>query len=97
MIESFHQIKKVIKMRNEMIIEMVDEMIDCEGDVVIGNLTFSRSQIVKRLDPIAYREICLDIVNSHIEDLQYDLERSDDEDEREVILEQIAELEDFSF
>jgi hypothetical protein len=82
-------------MRNEAIIEMIDEMLDCEGDVVIGNLTFSRSQIVKRLDPIAYREICLDIVNSQIEDLEYDLERSDDEDEIEAIKESIAELEDF--
>jgi hypothetical protein len=83
-------------MRNEAIIEMVDEMLDMEGDVIIGNLTFSRSQIVKRLDPIAYREIALEIVNSQIEDLQYDLERTDDEEEREVIQEQIAELEDFS-
>jgi len=83
-------------MRNEAIIEMIDEMLDCEGDVVIGNLTFSRSQIVKRLDPVAYREIALDIVNSQIEDLQYDLERSDDEDEIEAIKESIAELEDFS-
>ena len=83
-------------MRNEAIIEMIDELLDCEGDVVIGNLTFSRSQIVKRLDPVAYREICLDIVNSQIEDLQYDLERSDDEDEIEALKESIAELEDFS-
>jgi hypothetical protein len=82
-------------MKNEAIIEMIDEMLDCEGDVVIGNLTFSRSQIVKRLDPIAYREMCLDIVNSQIEDLQYDLERSDDEDEIEALKESIAELEDF--
>jgi hypothetical protein len=96
LIESFHQIEKGNKMRNEMIIEMVDEMLDCEGDVVIGNLTFSRSQIVKRLDPIAYRQMALDIVNSQIEDLQYDLERSDDEDEIAAINEQIAELEDFS-
>jgi hypothetical protein len=80
-----------------MIIEMIDEMLDCEGDVIIGNLTFSRSQIVKRLDPVAYREIALEIVNSQIEDLQYDLERSDDEDEIEAIKENIAELEDFSF
>jgi len=83
-------------MRNEAIIEMIDEMLDCEGDVVIGNLTFSRSQIVKRLDPVAYREIALDIVNSQIEDLEYDLERSDDPDEIEFIKENIAELEDFS-
>ena len=84
-------------MRNEAIIEMVDEMLDADGPVMVGNLTFYRSDIVKRLDPIAYREIALDIVNSQIEDLQYDLERSDDEDEIAAINEQIAELEDFSF
>lgn len=86
-------------MRNDAIIEMVDEMIDCDGDVIIGNLTFSRSEIVKRLDPIAYREMALDIVNSHIEDLQYDLDRMDpelDADDIETIKESIAELEDFS-
>jgi hypothetical protein len=81
--------------RND-ILEMINEMIDCDGDIVIGNLTFSRSDIVRRLDPVAYREMALDFVNSHIEDLQYDLERSDDEDEIEAIKEQIAELEDFS-
>jgi hypothetical protein len=84
-------------MRNEAILEMVDEMLDSEGEVKIGNLIFYRSDIVKKFDPTAYREIVLDIVNSHIEDLQYDLERSDDEEEREVIQEQIAELEDFSY
>jgi hypothetical protein len=83
-------------MRNEAIIEMIDEMLDCEGDVIIGNLTFSRSAIVRKLDPIAYREIALDIVNSQIEDLQYDLERTDDPDEIEFIKDSIAELEDFS-
>ena len=83
-------------MRNEMIIEMVDELLDMEGDVIIGNLTFSRSEIVRRLDPIAYREIALDIVNSHIEDLQYDLERTDDEDERAEIQEMIDDFENFS-
>lgn len=84
-------------MRNEAILEMVDEMLDSEGEVKIGNLIFYRSDIVKKLDPTAYRQIVLDIVNSHIEDLQYDLERSDDEDEIAAINEQIAELEDFSF
>jgi len=86
-------------MNNEAIIEMIDEMLDCEGDVVIGNLTFSRSQIVKRLDPTAYREMALDFVDSHIEDLNYDLERMDpefDADDIEFVKERIAELEDFS-
>jgi hypothetical protein len=57
-----------------MIIEMVDEMIDCDGPVIIGNLTFYRSDIVKRLDPVAYREMCIDMADTHIEDLKSDLE-----------------------
>ena len=81
----------------EMILEMVDEMLDSEGDVKIGNLTFSRSQIVKECDPIAYSMIVQDVVDSHIADLQYDLEREDDEEERQAIQEQIDELEDFSY
>lgn len=83
-----------------MIIEMVDEMLDMEGDVIIGNLTFSRSAIVKRLDPIAYRVICNEMIDSHLEDLQYDLERMDpefDADDIEFVKERIAELENFSF
>ena len=79
------------------VLEMVDEMLDMEGDVTIGNLTFSRSQIVRELDPIAYSMMVSDIVDSHIEDLQYDLEREDDEDERQVIQEMIDELESFSY
>jgi hypothetical protein len=96
LIESFHQIEKGNEMR-EMILEMVDEMLDSEGDVKIGNLTFSSSQIVKECDPIAYSIMVNDIVYSQIEDLKYDLERSVDEDEIIAIIEKIAELEDFSY
>ncbi len=83
-------------MRNSDIMEMVDELLDSEGDVVIGSLTFSRSYIVKRLDPIAYREICNDVVSSQIDDLQYDLDRLDpelDADEIADIKERIEDLE----
>jgi hypothetical protein len=78
------------------IMEMVDELLDSEGDVVIGSLTFSRSDIVKRLDPVAYREICNDVVSSQIDDLQYDLDRLDpevDADEIADIKERIEDLE----
>lgn len=84
-------------MRNSDIIEMVDEMIDSEGDVIIGNLTFSRSEIVKRLDPVAYRIMVNEMIDSYIEDLEYDLQRMDPEfdmEDMEFISEQIAELED---
>ena len=84
-------------MRNDAIIEMVDEMIDCDGDVIIGNLTFSRSEIVKRLDPIAYRMMVNEIIDSQIEDLQYDLDRMDpelDADDIDEIHVQVVELEE---
>ena len=87
-------------MRNSDILEMVDDLLDSEGEVRIGNLTFSRSQIVKELDPIAYREMVSDIVDAQISDLEYDLDRLDpevDADEIEDIKERIADLEDFSF
>ena len=61
-------------MRNEMINEMVDELLDEQGPVKIGNLTFYPSDIVKQMDPIAYREIMLEMADSHIEDLKSDLE-----------------------
>lgn len=77
------------------ILEMVDEMLDMDGPVMIGSLEFSKSEILKRLDPVAYREVCIDLIDSHLEDLQYDLERSDDEDEISFIQEQIEELECF--
>lgn len=82
------------------ILDMVDEMIDCDGEVKIGNLLFSRSEIVKRLDPTAYRIMVTEIVDSRLEDLEYDLERLDpdtDADEVEFVRKQIRELQDFSF
>ena len=64
----------------EMLQEMVDEMLDMDGDVVIAGITFSRSYILKELDPIAYREIMLEMADSHIEDLKSDLEFLQDSD-----------------
>jgi len=64
----------------EMVEEMVDELLDMDGDVVIGNLTFSRSAIVRELDPIAYRMMCSDMADTHIEDLKSDLEFLEESD-----------------
>ena len=82
-------------MNKQAIYEMVDEMLDSEGPIMIGSMQFYRSDILKRLDPVAYREVCIDLIDSHLEDLQYDLEHSDDEEEISFIQEQIEELEDF--
>lgn len=82
----------------DFVTEMVDELLDSEGDVNIGNLSYSRSYILKNVDPIAYREVCLEVVNSEIENLQYELDRLDpetDADEVEDYKERIAALEEF--
>ena len=81
----------------EMIQEMVDEQFDIEGPIEIGNLTFNRSYIVQKLDPIAYRQAMVDMADSLIEDLQYDLEQLDPEVDAEDIAdikERIEALED---
>ena len=80
----------------EMIEEMVDDALDCDGEVEIGSLSFSRSQIVRELDPIAYRMMLTDYADSMIQDLQYDLDRLDpevDADEIADIQERIDQLE----
>ena len=84
----------------DMILEMVDELLDMEGDVVIGNLTFSRSAIVRKLDPIAYSMMVDDIVESSLADLRYDIEMLDAEDDADEIAdiqEKIDMLEAFSY
>ena len=83
-------------MSYDFISEMVDESLDCGGDVVIRGIRFSRSQILKELDPIAYRELIVDFADAEIENLQDDLDRLDpetDADEIEDIRSRIAELE----
>lgn len=82
----------------DFVTEMVDELLDSEGEVYIGNLCYTRSSILKSVDPIAYREVCLEVVNSEIENLQYELDRLDpetDADEVEDYKERIAALEEF--
>jgi len=45
--------------------EMYDEILDdCEGEVMIAGVLFSPSYILKELDPIAYREGVLDLMDS---------------------------------
>lgn len=80
----------------DMIRDMVDELLDMDGDVNIGNNVFSRSDILKSLDPTAYRELCIDTADALIEDLKYDLDRLDpveDFDEVEDLKSRINELE----
>lgn len=78
--------------------DMVDELLDMEGDIEIAGITFSKSYILKELDPIAYRELCSNQADSMIEDLQYDLDRLDpelDADEVEDLKQRIEELQDY--
>ena len=83
-------------MSYDFITEMVDEVLDSEGEVRIGNLLFSRSRIVRELDPTAYRIMLVEFADREIENLQYDLDRLDpevDADEIADIKERIEALE----
>ncbi len=83
-------------MSYDFISEMVDESLDCGGDVVIRGIRFSRSQILKEMDPIAYRELILDYADAEIGNLQDDLDSLDpetDADEIADIQERIDALE----
>jgi len=78
--------------------EIVDEMLDAEGDVCIVGIYFCRSAILKELDPIAYRQVALDVIDQHLTELRDDLECLDpetDADEVETLKALIAELEDY--
>ena len=89
----------MVTMRED-ILDMVDELLDSDGEVQIGNLLFSRSRIVKELDPTAYRMMVNDIIDSRISDLEYDIECLDEEADAEEIADihvMIAELQDFTF
>ena len=74
----------------DMIEEMVDDLLDMDGDVKIAGLTFSRSQILRELDPVAYSMMCSEYADSQIEDLQYEMECLDPE----VDAEEIADIQD---
>lgn len=83
-------------MSKQAIYDVVDEMLDMDGPVMIGGIQFYRSDILRKMDPIAYREVAINIVNAQIDDLLDDLSNyGHDESEREFIQERLAELEDF--
>jgi hypothetical protein len=81
-------------MRQSDIIDMVNDILDEQGEVTIGNLTFYPSQILRECDPTAYRITVNEYIDNMIQDLQYDLDRTDDADERTDLQDQITELED---
>ena len=45
--------------------QVYDEILDdCEGEIMIAGVLFSPSYILKELDPIAYREGVLSLIDS---------------------------------
>jgi hypothetical protein len=82
----------------DMLEEMVDELLDMEAEVKIAGVTFSRSAILREMDPIAYRQLVNDMADSMIEDLQDELDCLDpveDFDEVEDLKSRIKELEGY--
>ena len=59
----------------------LDDLIDQENDEVsIGSLTYSASDVLKNVDPIAYRCYSSDLVEYFYSDFKYELERYDEVD-----------------
>ena len=61
-----------------------DDSLDEMGDIEIGCLSYRPSEVLKRVDPIAYRCGYDDWLDSIMSDLVYDLERMDVGDEMDV-------------
>ena len=55
--------------------ENIDEIIDEENEEVnIGSLTYSPSEVLKNIDPVAYDCYISDMVSNYYEDFKCDLE-----------------------
>jgi hypothetical protein len=53
-----------------------DLLNDCYGDIVLGNLTFSPAEIIKKLDPVAYHQGLLDFEDVMNENMQEEMENA---------------------
>jgi hypothetical protein len=81
---------------HDMIEDMVDEFLDMEGTIEIAGSVFSRSAILRELDPTAYRILCVDTADALIEDLKSELDylgEDGDIDEVQDLKDRINELE----
>ena len=64
-------------------LEMYDDLLDCDGPVRIGNLTYSASHVLREVDPVAYRCGFNDYVDFLTEDEVYVEGLTEDEMETE--------------
>ncbi len=54
--------------------DMFDDMLDEEGEIHIGSLTYSKSWTLKQIDPTAYRTGVNELEDSLMEDFEGDFE-----------------------
>jgi len=59
---------------SEDVIEAYDDLLDCEADVIIGNLSYAPSRVLKLVDPIAYQCGLNDWLDALAQDGEYCLE-----------------------
>ena len=77
----------------EMCMEMLDEMLDEQGDVMVAGISFAPSYILKQLDPIAYKQALDEVVESRIDDLRDEVDSLDPELDAEEIALLVADIE----
>ena len=69
----------------DLVQDMVDELLDSDGPVIVAGMPFDASAILKEMDPIAYGMLLSDVADNLIADLQYELDcLGDDADPDEV-------------
>ena len=61
--------------------EWLEEALDEEEPIYIGSLVYSVSEVLRKVDPIAWRCEASDYADSLLSDLVYDLNRLADEDD----------------
>jgi len=71
----------MMKVTEDRVYELYDEMLDEQGVIRIGNLEYYPSYVLEKVDPIAYRVGFSDFLNAYeIEIVDEDEEGNDDED-----------------
>lgn len=59
--------------------DLYEETLDTDGDVTIGNLSYSPSEVLKQVDSIAYREGYNNWIDEYISEATQELENIEDD------------------
>ena len=83
--EEFETIEEAEEyIRDEYAPELYDDYLNEQGEINICGLTYSPSEVLKEVDPIAYRCGYNDFCDSFYDEIEEEEEEEEDEDEEET-------------